>query len=228
MAGIRRRRAASGDRRVSARPARRAGWRGPGVVLGRDGGGGVHGRVPPARRPPRSRRPSTRSGLAVRGGTTPRGRQGVVVTSDRAGRARARRALHVVGGRVVESSLDGPGGLGLRSAVSVRQTDDGVRLAAGAGLQADLDGGRGNRTWRHGLITPMTWAQDDLAEAVLLQVVRPTLAEMADRGTPFVRVPVRRPGADRERPPGHRSSTCGSATRTSSRCSRCSSPLGGC
>ena len=37
-----------------------------------------------------------------------------------------------------------------------------------------------------GSYTPLTWAQPDLAEVVLEQVVRPTLAEMAGRGTPFV------------------------------------------
>ena len=37
-----------------------------------------------------------------------------------------------------------------------------------------------------GSYTPLTWAQPDLAEVTLEQVVRPTLAEMAGRGTPFV------------------------------------------
>ena len=37
-----------------------------------------------------------------------------------------------------------------------------------------------------GSYTPLTWAQPDLADVVLDRVVRPTLAEMAKRGTPFV------------------------------------------
>ena len=44
----------------------------------------------------------------------------------------------------------------------------------------------GPNTGGMGSYTPLTWAQPDLSEVVLERVVRPTLAEMAGRGTPFV------------------------------------------
>jgi len=110
--------------------------------------------------------------------------KGVVVTRDR---AEALAHAGACGRVVVEEFLDGPevsvfalcsfSGADGPTAYALQPAQDFKRI---------LDGGRGPNTGGMGSYTPLTWAQDDLAEVVLAQVVRPTLAEMADRGTPFV------------------------------------------
>ncbi|KQW48000.1 phosphoribosylamine--glycine ligase [Nocardioides sp. Root1257] len=105
--------------------------------------------------------------------------KGVVVTRDR-----DEAIAHAVAcGRVViEEFLDGP-------EVSVFAICDGTTayaLQPAQDFKRIYDGGRGPNTGGMGSYTPLTWAQPDLAEVTLEQVVRPTLAEMADRGTPFV------------------------------------------
>ncbi|HYF72960.1 MAG TPA: phosphoribosylamine--glycine ligase, partial [Nocardioides sp.] len=105
--------------------------------------------------------------------------KGVVVTRDRA------EALAHAGGCdrvVVEEFLDGP-------EVSLFAICDGATayaLQPAQDFKRIFDGGRGPNTGGMGSYSPLTWAQPDLAEVVLETVVRPTLAEMASRGAPFV------------------------------------------
>ena len=79
---------------------------------------------------------------------------------------------------MVEEFLDGP-------EVSLFAICDGstaYALQPAQDFKRIFDGGRGPNTGGMGSYTPLTWAQPDLAEVVLEQVVRPTLAEMARRG----------------------------------------------
>ncbi|GAA1775499.1 phosphoribosylamine--glycine ligase [Nocardioides hankookensis] len=105
--------------------------------------------------------------------------KGVVVTRDR---AEAVAHAEACGRVVIEEFLDGP-------EVSVFAICDGstaYALQPAQDFKRIFDGGRGPNTGGMGSYTPLTWAQPDLAEVTLEQVVRPTLAEMAARGTPFV------------------------------------------
>jgi phosphoribosylamine---glycine ligase len=103
--------------------------------------------------------------------------KGVVVTDDRAAAAR-----HAVGHRVViEEYLDGP-------EVSVFCLTDGttvVPLLAAQDFKRVGDGDRGPNTGGMGAYAPLPWAPPDLDAEVVERVVRPTIAEMARRGTPF-------------------------------------------
>jgi phosphoribosylamine--glycine ligase len=105
--------------------------------------------------------------------------KGVVVTRDRAEALAHAAACDRV---VVEEFLDGP-------EVSVFAICDGstaYALQPAQDFKRIFDGGRGPNTGGMGSYTPLTWAQPDLSDVVLERVVRPTLAEMAGRGTPFV------------------------------------------
>lgn len=105
--------------------------------------------------------------------------KGVVVTRDR---DEALAHATSCGRVVVEEFLDGP-------EVSLFAICDGTTayaLQPAQDFKRIHDGGRGPNTGGMGSYTPLTWAQPDLAEVVLDRVVRPTLAEMADRGAPFV------------------------------------------
>ena len=105
--------------------------------------------------------------------------KGVVVTRDRAEALAHAAACDRV---VIEEFLDGP-------EVSLFAICDGTTayaLQPAQDFKRIFDGGRGPNTGGMGSYTPLTWAQPDLAEVVLKQVVRPTLVEMAGRGTPFV------------------------------------------
>lgn len=105
--------------------------------------------------------------------------KGVVVTLDR-----DEALAHAAGCDrvVVEEFLDGP-------EVSVFAICDGTTayaLQPAQDFKRIFDGGRGPNTGGMGSYTPLTWAQPDLSDVVLDTIVRPTLAEMAGRGTPFV------------------------------------------
>lgn len=105
--------------------------------------------------------------------------KGVVVTRDR---AEALAHAEACGRVVVEEFLDGP-------EVSLFAVCDGTTayaLQPAQDFKRIFDGGRGANTGGMGSYTPLTWARPDLAEVVLEQVVRPTLAEMRRRGAPFV------------------------------------------
>ena len=105
--------------------------------------------------------------------------KGVVVTGDR---AEALAHAAACGRVVVEEFLDGP-------EVSLFAVCDGSTaypLQPAQDFKRIFDGGRGPNTGGMGSYTPLAWAQPDLAEVVIDTVVRPTLAEMARRGAPFV------------------------------------------
>ena len=104
--------------------------------------------------------------------------KGVVVTADRAA------ALAHAAGRgtvVVEEFLDGP-------EVSLFCVTDGeavVPLLPAQDFKRAGDGDTGPNTGGMGAYAPLDWAPPDLVPDVLDRVVRPTLAELARRGTPF-------------------------------------------
>jgi phosphoribosylamine--glycine ligase len=103
--------------------------------------------------------------------------KGVVVTDDRAA-ALEHAAGHTV---VVEEYLDGP-------EVSLFCVTDGeaVRpLIPAQDFKRVGDDDAGPNTGGMGAYAPLSWAPDGLVDEVVERVVRPTLAEMARRGTPF-------------------------------------------
>lgn len=109
--------------------------------------------------------------------------KGVVVTSDRgAALAHAAKCLAKPGGRVViEEFLDGP-------EVSLFCVCDGasvVPLLPAQDFKRVGDGDAGPNTGGMGAYAPLDWAPAGLAATVVETVARPTLAEMARRGTPF-------------------------------------------
>lgn len=112
--------------------------------------------------------------------------KGVVVTSDRdEALAHARACLEKDGAAVVvEEYLDGP-------EVSLFVLSDGtdvVPLVPAQDFKRAFDGDAGPNTGGMGAYSPLPWAPDDLVEQVVETVARPTVAEMARRGTPFVGV----------------------------------------
>jgi phosphoribosylamine--glycine ligase len=103
--------------------------------------------------------------------------KGVVVTDDRAEAER-----HAAGHRVViEEFLDGP-------EVSVFCLTDGttiVPLVPAQDFKRLGDGDVGPNTGGMGAYAPLRWAPPDLVDDVVETIVRPTIEEMARRGTPF-------------------------------------------
>jgi phosphoribosylamine--glycine ligase len=103
--------------------------------------------------------------------------KGVVVTADRAEAER-----HADGHQVViEEFLDGP-------EVSLFCLTDGtsvVPLVPAQDFKRVGDGDAGPNTGGMGAYAPLPWAPPDLVDEVVDRVVRPTIAEMAKRGTPF-------------------------------------------
>ena len=114
--------------------------------------------------------------------------KGVVVTSDRAealAHAAACFENEAGPGRiVVEEFLDGP-------EVSLFCISDGtnvVPLAPAQDFKRAYDADAGPNTGGMGAYSPLPWADAGLTEQVLAEVARPTIAEMARRGTPFAGV----------------------------------------
>jgi phosphoribosylamine--glycine ligase len=112
--------------------------------------------------------------------------KGVVVTEDRdAALEHAAACLAKDGGRiVVEEYLDGP-------EVSLFVLCDGtdvVPLVPAQDFKRAYDGDEGPNTGGMGAYTPLPWAPAGLVDEVVETVARPTVAEMARRGTPFVGV----------------------------------------
>jgi len=103
--------------------------------------------------------------------------KGVVVTGDR-GEARRHAAGHRV---VIEEYLDGP-------EVSLFCLTDGVAvvpLLPAQDFKRVGDGDTGPNTGGMGAYAPLPWAPADLVDEVVARVARPTIEEMARRGTPF-------------------------------------------
>ena len=121
--------------------------------------------------------------------------KGVVVTSDRAAAlAHAAGCFDVGGTVVIEEFLDGP-------EVSLFAICDGqnlVPLSPAQDFKRIFDGDAGPNTGGMGAYTPLDWlhgytetdetATLNFTETVVEKVARPTLDEMARRGTPFVGV----------------------------------------
>ena len=112
--------------------------------------------------------------------------KGVVVTTDRdAALAHAALCLAKPGGRlVIEEYLDGP-------EVSLFVLSDGtevVPLVPAQDFKRALDDDAGPNTGGMGAYSPLPWAPPGLVDEVLEVVARPTIAEMARRGTPFAGV----------------------------------------
>jgi phosphoribosylamine---glycine ligase len=105
--------------------------------------------------------------------------KGVVVTDDRS--AALEHAL--LSPRVViEEFLDGP-------EVSLFGISDGRNILAmqpAQDFKRAFDGDLGPNTGGMGAYSPLPWAPDDIIEDTLENVLKPTIAEMAARGTPFV------------------------------------------
>ena len=104
--------------------------------------------------------------------------KGVVVTSDR--QVAVDHGMRC-GRVVIEEFLDGP-------EVSLFAVTDGrtVRpLQPAQDFKRVGDGDTGPNTGGMGAYTPLPWAPDDLVEEVHHTVLRPTVEEMARRGTPF-------------------------------------------
>ncbi len=104
--------------------------------------------------------------------------KGVVVTDDfAAALAHAATCRQVL----IEEFLDGP-------EVSLFAITDGttvIPLAPAQDFKRVRDGDAGPNTGGMGAYSPLPWAPEGLVEEVLATVLRPTVAEMARRGTPF-------------------------------------------
>jgi phosphoribosylamine--glycine ligase len=104
--------------------------------------------------------------------------KGVVVTDDRVA-----AVAHAAGCErvLVEEFLDG-------SEVSLFAITDGTTvypLQPAQDFKRIFDGDEGPNTGGMGAYTPLPWAPADLVDEVLATVLRPTVDEMARRGTPF-------------------------------------------
>ncbi|WP_028464188.1 phosphoribosylamine--glycine ligase [Nesterenkonia alba] len=121
--------------------------------------------------------------------------KGVVVTEDRhTALAHAQSCFDAGGSVVIEEFLDGP-------EVSLFVLSDGqnlVALSPAQDFKRIHDGDAGPNTGGMGAYTPLDWLSDyresvggapaDFTGVVLEKVARPTVTEMARRGTPFVGV----------------------------------------
>jgi phosphoribosylamine--glycine ligase len=104
--------------------------------------------------------------------------KGVVVTADRAEALAHGAACARV---VVEEYLAGP-------EVSLFVVTDGVAavpLLPAQDFKRVGDGDAGPNTGGMGAYSPLPWAPPSLVDDVMASVVRPTLAELAERGAPF-------------------------------------------
>ena len=105
--------------------------------------------------------------------------KGVVVTDDR---QLALDHAYLSPRVVIEEFLDGP-------EVSLFGISDGTTILAMQPAQDFKrvgDGDAGPNTGGMGAYSPLPWAPSDIVEQTLLQVLRPTIAEMRARDTPFV------------------------------------------
>src|SRR5690606_29981862 len=85
---------------------------------------------------------------------------------------------------VVEEYLDGPE----VSLFCIADGTDVVALAPAQDFKRVGDGDSGPNTGGMGAYSPLPWCPENLVEDVLERVARPTITEMARRGTPFVGV----------------------------------------
>ncbi len=109
--------------------------------------------------------------------------KGVTVTTEHAEAARAVSRATAGGGRVlVEAYLDGPE----VSLLAVVDDNGGVTpLIPAQDHKRVGDGDTGPNTGGMGAYAPLEWAPDGLVDDIVRDVLTPTVAEMARRGTPF-------------------------------------------
>jgi len=111
--------------------------------------------------------------------------KGVTVTSDREAAVAAVRASMAAGGRVlVEEYLDGP-------EVSLFGLTDGATvlpLLPAQDFKRVGDGDTGPNTGGMGAYAPLPWMAPWIADELTETVLRPTVAELARRGTPYAGV----------------------------------------
>lgn len=110
--------------------------------------------------------------------------KGVVVTDDRAAAlAHARACLAGPSGQVVvEEYLDGPE----VSLFCICDGHDVVPLTPAQDFKRARDGDAGPNTGGMGAYSPLDWAPPGLVETVVERIARPTVRELARRGSPFV------------------------------------------
>ncbi len=105
--------------------------------------------------------------------------KGVVVTDDRDfAIEHALQSSQVV----IEEFLDGP-------EVSLFGISDGhtvIPMQPAQDFKRAFDGDLGPNTGGMGAYSPLPWAPDDIEAQTLIEVLNPTIQEMAARGTPFV------------------------------------------
>jgi len=106
------------------------------------------------------------------------GGKGVVVTSNR--QAAIDHAA-TAGPVVIEEFLDGPE----LSFFAICDGQRAIPLLPSQDFKRALDLDAGPNTGGMGAYCPLPWAPPDLSDAVMAQVIRPTIAEMSRRGTPF-------------------------------------------
>jgi phosphoribosylamine---glycine ligase len=105
--------------------------------------------------------------------------KGVVVTDDREFAIEHALQSDQV---VIEEFLDGP-------EVSLFGISDGqhvIPMQPAQDFKRAFDGDLGPNTGGMGAYSPLPWAPDEIIEETLEQVLNPTIAEMAARGTPFI------------------------------------------
>ena len=105
--------------------------------------------------------------------------KGVVVTEDR---QLALDHAYLSSRVVIEEYLEGP-------EVSLFGISDGTTILAmqpAQDFKRALDGDLGPNTGGMGAYSPLPWAPIDIVEQTLIQVLKPTIAEMKARGTPFI------------------------------------------
>lgn len=105
--------------------------------------------------------------------------KGVVVTNDR---QIALDHAYLAPRVVIEEFLDGP-------EVSLFGISDGTTILAmqpAQDFKRVFDGDAGPNTGGMGAYSPLPWAPADLVDQTLIQVLKPTIAEMRARGTPFI------------------------------------------
>ncbi len=105
--------------------------------------------------------------------------KGVVVTDDR--QVALDHAL-LAPCVVIEEFLDGP-------EVSLFGISDGETILAmqpAQDFKRALDGDLGPNTGGMGAYSPLPWAPENIVEETLMKVLKPTIAEMSARGTPFI------------------------------------------
>lgn len=111
--------------------------------------------------------------------------KGVVVTESRdEALAHAQQCFDAGGKVVIEEYLDGP-------EVSLFVISDGERvvpLAPAQDFKRIYDGDQGPNTGGMGAYSPLAWAPENLVDEIVTRVAEPTIAVMAQRGTPFAGV----------------------------------------